>query len=46
MRFHAGMKDRPQTTFGTMNANVLAYFEPTFTRVDLVDLIRANPLSE
>jgi hypothetical protein len=44
--FHAGMKDRPQTTFGTMNADVLAHFDPDFTRIDLVDLVVKNPLPQ
>jgi hypothetical protein len=44
--FHSGMKDRPATTFGTMNDDVLAHFDPTFTRIDLVDLMRSNPLPE
>lgn len=44
--FHTGMKDRPETTFGTMNDDVLAYFDPTFTRTDLVDLIKRNELSQ
>ena len=26
--FNDGMKHRPQTTFGTMNADVLAHFDP------------------
>jgi hypothetical protein len=38
------MKERPQTTFGTMNADVLAHFDPDFTRIDLVDLVVNNPL--
>ncbi|KUI31105.1 diguanylate cyclase [Mycobacterium sp. IS-1496] len=44
--FHAGLKDRPQTTFGTMNDDVLAHFDPDFTRVDLVDLVVNNPLPQ
>jgi hypothetical protein len=44
--FHAGMKNRPQTTFGTMNDDVLAYFDPTFTRTNLVDLIKRNELPQ
>jgi hypothetical protein len=40
------MKDRPGTTFGTMNADILAYFDPTFTRANLVDLIKGNELPE
>ena len=27
--FNDGMKHRPQTTFGTMNADVLAHFDPS-----------------
>ncbi len=44
--FHEGMKDRPGTTFGTMNADILAHFDPTFTRANLVDLIKGNELPE
>lgn len=44
--FHTGLKDRPQTTFGTMNDDVLAHFDPGFTRVDLVDLMVNNPLPQ
>lgn len=44
--FHEGMTERPQTTFGTMNADVLAHFDPDFTRIDLVDLVVNNPLPQ
>ncbi|MBO0882652.1 MAG: HD domain-containing protein [Mycobacterium sp.] len=37
--FNDGMKHRPHTTFGTMNADVLQCFDPTFVRDDMVDLI-------
>ncbi|WP_406347462.1 HD domain-containing protein [Streptomyces sp. NBC_00144] len=37
--FTDGMKDRPDTTFGTMNDDVLAHFVPGFTRQDFVDII-------
>jgi hypothetical protein len=40
--FNDGMKHRPQTTFGTMNADVLAHFDPTFDGVDFVDKILNN----
>ncbi|KUI47249.1 diguanylate cyclase [Mycobacterium sp. GA-1199] len=40
--FNDGMKHRPDTTFGTMNADVLAHFDPTFERQDFVDLILNN----
>jgi hypothetical protein len=44
--FHDGMKHRPDTTFGTMNDDVLAHFDPTFQRVDFVELILNNTWSE
>jgi len=44
--FNDGMKHRPQTTFGTMNADVLAHFDPTFERVDFVDKILQNSWPE
>lgn len=37
--FNDGMKHRPDTTFGTMNADVLAHFDPTFKRGNMVDFI-------
>ncbi|WP_240630576.1 HD domain-containing protein [Mycolicibacterium sp. GF69] len=40
--FNNGMKHRPHTTFGTMNDDVLAHFDPTFVRQDFVDLILGN----
>ncbi|OBH46999.1 HD domain-containing protein [Mycobacterium mantenii] len=44
--FNGGMKHRPQTTFGTMNDDVLAHFDPTFERVDFVDQILHNSWPE
>lgn len=44
--FNDGMKHRPDTTFGTMNDDVLAHFDPTFERQDFVDLILNNSWSE
>jgi hypothetical protein len=44
--FNGGMKDRPDTTFGTMNDDVLACFDPTFERQDFVRMIKANPLPD
>lgn len=44
--FNAGMKHRPQTTFGTMNADLLAHFDPTFEAVDFVDKILNNSWPE
>ena len=44
--FNDGMKHRPRTTDGTMNADVLAHFDPTFERVDFVDKILHNTWPE
>ena len=40
--FNDGMKHRPDSTFGTMNDDVLAHFDPSFKRQDFVDLILNN----
>ncbi len=40
--FADGMRERPGTTFGTMNDDVLAHFDPDFARQDFVEIIRAN----
>jgi HD superfamily phosphodiesterase len=44
--FNDGMKHRPQTTFGTMNDDVLAHFDPDFQRVDFVSEILNNSWPE
>jgi HD domain len=44
--FYDGMADRPQTTFGTMNDDVLAHFDPQFRREDFVQIIRSNAWPE
>jgi hypothetical protein len=44
--FNDGMKHRPQTTFGTMNADVLAHFDPTFAGVDFAEKIMNNSWPE
>lgn len=44
--FNDGMKHRPRTTDGTMNADVLAHFDPDFERVDFVDKILHNSWPE
>jgi HD superfamily phosphodiesterase len=44
--FTEGMKDRPDTTFGTMNDDVLAHFVPGFTRQDFVEIILGSPWPE
>jgi HD superfamily phosphodiesterase len=44
--FNDGMKHRPDTTFGTMNDDVLAHFDPTFKRGDLVGIILSSSWPE
>jgi HD superfamily phosphodiesterase len=44
--FTHGFEDRPDTTFGTVNADVLAHFSPGFVRTDFVEVIRSNPWPE
>lgn len=36
---HDGIRNRPETAYGTINADVLEHFEPDRPRVDLVDRI-------
>lgn len=38
-----GFKDRPDTTFGTVNADVLVDKDPTFKPLNFVDIIRTSP---
>lgn len=40
--FNDGMKHRPHSTFGTVNNDVLAHFDPAFVRDDFVDVILSN----
>ncbi|MDQ7810821.1 HD domain-containing protein [Amycolatopsis sp. A133] len=44
--FRDGMAARPDTTFGTMNDDVLAHFDPSFTRKDFVRIIQDNAWPE
>lgn len=44
--FNDGMKHRPHTTFGTVNADVLEHFDPTFVRDDFVDIILGSTWPE
>ncbi|MFG1933602.1 HD domain-containing protein [Mycobacterium sp. NPDC048908] len=44
--FNQGMAHRPATTFGTVNDDVLAYFDPAFVRDDFVEIIRNNSWPE
>jgi hypothetical protein len=40
--FTNGNKHRPRSTFGNVNADVLAHFDNGFVRDDFVDIIRNN----
>ncbi|SPM28442.1 HD domain-containing protein [Mycobacterium terramassiliense] len=44
--FNEGMKQRPETTFGTMNDDVLAHFDPNFKPRSMVDAIYRSPWPE
>lgn len=44
--FTDGNKHRPDTTFGNVNADVLAHFSPGFQRTDFVDIINGSPWAE
>jgi HD domain len=44
--FNEGMKHRPETTFGTMNDDVLAHFDPNFKPRNMVDAIYHSPWPE
>ena len=40
--FYDGMKHRPDSTFGTVNDDVLALKDPTFRRIDFCSVIRGS----
>ncbi|WP_217562214.1 HD domain-containing protein [Streptomyces sp. GbtcB6] len=44
--FYDGMADRPDTTFGTMNDDVLAHFDADFERENFVTIIQTNAWPE
>jgi HD superfamily phosphodiesterase len=44
--FTDGMKHRPRSTFGTVNADVLQHFDDSFVRDDFVEIIRTNSWPE
>ena len=44
--FTSGFKYRPHSTFGTVNADVLEHYDPTFKRDDFVDIILNNTWPE
>ena len=44
--FTEGMVPRPETTFGTVNADVLESFVPGFERANFVDIIQNSAWPE
>ncbi|MGO1523128.1 MAG: HD domain-containing protein [Nesterenkonia sp.] len=44
--FTEGLRDRPETTFGNVKADVLEHFLPGFQRGDFVEVIKSNPWPE
>ena len=44
--FTDGFMNRPDTTFGTVNADVLQHFVPGFRRTDFVEVIQSNAWPE
>jgi HD superfamily phosphodiesterase len=44
--FTDGVKHRPWSTFGTVNADVLQHYDPSFVRDDFVDIILNNSWPE
>jgi hypothetical protein len=44
--FTIGNVHRPRSTFGNVNADVLAHYDPTFVRDDFVETILANSWPE
>jgi len=44
--FTDGFSERPATTFGTVNADVLEHFVPGFSRIDFVDVIKNSAWPE
>ena len=44
--FTDGNRHRPRSTFGNVNADVLAHFDPTFVRDDFVEVILNNSWPE
>ncbi|WP_222195843.1 HD domain-containing protein [Modestobacter italicus] len=44
--FRDGFADRPDTTFGTVNDDVLAHFDPAFRRTDFADVVLGSAWPE
>ena len=44
--FHQGLKHRPNTAYGTINADVLEHFAPGYQRGSMVERVMNSPWSE
>ncbi|MEU8799603.1 HD domain-containing protein [Spirillospora sp. NPDC048819] len=44
--FTEGIKDRPETTFGNIKADVLAHYVPGFVRADFVEIVKNSAWPE
>jgi hypothetical protein len=44
--FFDGNRHRPDSTYGTINADVLAHFDPEFNRADFAEIILNNSWPE
>lgn len=44
--FHEGLKHRPETAYGTINADVLEHFVPGYRRGSMVERVMNSPWSE
>jgi hypothetical protein len=44
--FADGFAHKPQTTFGTVNADVLEKLSPGFVRMNFCEMIAASPFSQ
>jgi hypothetical protein len=44
--FYEGFKDKPETCFGTMNTDVLAYKDPEYVKPDFCRMILESPFAQ
>jgi hypothetical protein len=44
--FYEGMREKPETTFGTMNTDILAALDPSYQRPDFCRMIAEAPFAE
>jgi HD domain len=44
--FYEGFRDKPETAFGTMNTDVLAFKDPNYVKPDFCELIRRSAFAQ